>query len=262
MAVTQSEAFEAAESLMLMMISLATDGDADAREYKALRATILNDPTGSTAAPRLIRTCRDPGSFWSFISAKHSGTGSWARWRTFIRGQFEPLLDALERFEETPLEDLVHGSARKINAESVQADRGKALERRTRDPDGAVTAARALLESVCKTILDDASVRYSTKDDLPALYRKVAKLLRLPPSDYSEEQFKRILGGCTSVVEGLGSVRNVAGDAHGRGRASYRPAGRHAALAVNLAGAMALFLMQTEEARYAEAHAGDDDEDF
>jgi hypothetical protein len=259
MAARQSEAFEAAESLMLMMISLATDGEADPSDYKAMRATILSDPKAKAAAPRFIRTCRDPSAFWAFIKSHASGPGCWDVRRTFIREQFEPLLDALERFEETPLEDLVHESARKVNAESVQADWRKALERRTRDPDGAVTAARALLESVCKTILDDGGVPYTTKDDLPALYRKVAKLLRLAPSDYSEEQFKRILGGCTSVVEGLGSVRNVAGDAHGRGRASYRPAGRHAALAVNLAGSMALFLMQTEEARYAEAHADEED---
>lgn len=255
MGVTQPEAYEAAESLMLMMISLATAGDTDASDYRALRGTILNDPVAKTGAPRMVKSCRDPDAFWTYISSKYSGTGSWGKRRTFIREEFEPLLDALERFEETPLEDLVQDAAGKVTAESVQADWRKALERRTRDPEGAVTAARALLESVCKTILDDANVTYTPKDDLPALYRKVAKLLRLAPSDYSEEQFKRILGGCTSVVEGLGSVRNVAGDAHGRGRASYRPAGRHAALAVNLAGSMALFLMQTEEARFAEAHS-------
>ncbi|WP_334364405.1 abortive infection family protein [Bradyrhizobium sp. AZCC 1578] len=47
----------------------------------------------------------------------------------------------------------------------------------------------------------------------------------------------------TSVVEGLGSLRNKIGDAHGQGGKPVRPSARHAAqLAVNLAGAMATFL--------------------
>ena len=36
------------------------------------------------------------------------------------------------------------------------------------DPEGAITAARTLLETVCKHILDETEVDYS-KDDLPTL---------------------------------------------------------------------------------------------
>jgi hypothetical protein len=52
---------------------------------------------------------------------------------------------------------------------------------------------------------------------------------------------KRILGGATSVVEGLGSLRRKIGDAHGQGGKPARPTARRAQLAVNLAGAMAHF---------------------
>jgi len=109
--------------------------------------------------------------------------------------------------------------------------------------------ARTLLESTLKTILDDRTVTYKESDDLPALYRAVGAELALAPGAYSEESFKQILGGCNSVVVGLGSLRNKAGDAHGSGRKTYRPAARHATLAVNLAGSMALFLIETHEAR-------------
>ena len=109
--------------------------------------------------------------------------------------------------------------------------------------------ARTLLETVCKRILDEANETYSDKDDLPALYRAVALRLNLAPSEHTEEIFKRILGGATSVVEGLGSLRNKIGDAHGRGGKSIRPSARHAHLAVNLAGAMATFLVETWTAR-------------
>ena len=107
--------------------------------------------------------------------------------------------------------------------------------------------ARTLLESTLKTILDDREITYEDGDDLPALYKAVSGELGLAPGAYSEQAFKQILGGCHSVVVGLGSLRNKAGDAHGSGRRTYRPAPRHATLAVNLAGSMSLFLIETHE---------------
>ena len=47
------------------------------------------------------------------------------------------------------------------------------------------------------------------------------------------------------MVEGLGTLRNKIGDAHGKGGKPVRPARRHARLAVNLAGAMATFMVET-----------------
>jgi hypothetical protein len=50
------------------------------------------------------------------------------------------------------------------------------------------------------------------------------------------------------VVEGLGALRNRLSDAHGQGKRPVKPASRHAELAVNLAGATAVFLAATHEA--------------
>ena len=47
--------------------------------------------------------------------------------------------------------------------------------------------------------------------------------LNFAPSQHTEETFKRILGGVTGVVEGLGSLRNKIGDAHGRGKNGSAP---------------------------------------
>ena len=76
-----------------------------------------------------------------------------------------------------------------------------------------------------------------------------AKVLNIAPSQHSEPIFKQILGGCTAVVEGLGALRNRLSDAHGQGKRPVRPAARHAELAVNLAGAMATFLVTTHAAK-------------
>src|SRR5262249_26756846 len=137
----------------------------------------------------------------------------------------------------------------KIDSAHIQLAWSKALDRRTTDPEGAITAARTLLESTCKHILDGEGVSYDDKADLPKLYSIVALQLNLAPSQHTEQVFRQILGGCHSVVEGLGSMRNRLGDAHGIGKSGVRPASRHAELAVNLAGTVATFLLHTWEAR-------------
>lgn len=247
---SESPTFLAAEEMLHLMLAHATGGEAPDAAYKRCRKVLLDDPSISDKLPRFVRTCRDPAAFWGYIKAQASGTGSYDARRQILREAFEPLMSHLERAHGSPIDAEVEGATIALNAESVVAAWTKAMSRRTSDPDGAITAARSLLESVCKTILEDRGIAYNDrKDDLPKPYSRVSKALKLAPSDHTEEQFKAILGGCTTVVNGLGSIRNRASDAHGQGRKSYRPAERHAALAVNLAGSMALFLMETHKAR-------------
>lgn len=120
-----------------------------------------------------------------------------------------------------------------------------ALNSKSSDPERAITLARTLLEDVCKWILHEADKGWQETDDLPILYRKTAKVLNLAPDNHTEQIFKQILGGCQSVVIALGALRNKLGDAHSIGPKRVRPASRHAELAVNLAGAMAMFLIAT-----------------
>ena len=123
---------------------------------------------------------------------------------------------------------------------------------RGNDPRAAITSARTLLEDTCKWILDEAGEVPKDDDDLPVLYRRLAKILRLAPDDHTEKVFKQICGSCQAIVEGLGSPRNRLGDAHGQGPKRARPQARHAELAVNLAGTMATFLIATWKVRQRE----------
>ena len=125
----------------------------------------------------------------------------------------------------------------------------EALKRRSTDPRAAITVARTLLEDTCKWIINAAGEEFAEKDDLPVLYRKLAKILKLAPDDHTEQIFKQILGACQLIVESLGSIRNKLGDAHSQGPKRAKPQVRHATLAVNLAGTMATFLIETWEAR-------------
>jgi hypothetical protein len=137
----------------------------------------------------------------------------------------------------------------KLDTQYISEAWDKARARRHEDPEGAITAARTLLESVCKHILDEGGVEYGDNADLPKLYGLTSKELNLAPSQHTEEAFKKILGGAHSIVDGLANLRNRTGDAHGQGKRPVKPLPRHAELAVNMAGSVASFLLATFEAK-------------
>ncbi|MGN6837375.1 abortive infection family protein, partial [Neisseria sp. P0022.S010] len=138
-------------------------------------------------------------------------------------------------------------SIKKLDAIHIENAWKKALERRIDDPEGAITSARTLIESVCKYILDEAKITYDDRQDLQKLYKQTAEYLNLAPSQHTEDIFKQILGGCTATIEGLGALRNRLSDAHGKGKIGVNPKPRHAQLAVNLSGALAIYLLETWE---------------
>ncbi len=82
----------------------------------------------------------------------------------------------------------------------------KALGRRTRDPEGAITAAKTLLETVCNHIIDMIGGTYGDNDDLPKLYSIAAEHLNLAPSQHAEKVFKSILGNCQAVAGNLAAL--------------------------------------------------------
>lgn len=236
----------------LMVAKVGGEHDADGELYERLRKAVLRDPlVPGWLIPEVLRNHRDFDHLWSFAKSFHS---SWEPRRRHIRDQFARLLDYLEESEiAAPSDAAVSVALQSFDEEGVGSAWRKALSRRASDPAGAITAARSLLETVLKHVLDDANVEYAETDDLPRLYRAVAERLNLAPSQHIEPVFKQVLGGCTAVVEGLGSVRNKVGDAHGAGRRSVNVSERHAHLVVNLAGAMATFVVQTWLERQAKS---------
>ncbi len=124
----------------------------------------------------------------------------------------------------------------------------KAMDRCGSDPQGAITVARTLLESVCKHLLDACGGAYDGKDDLPKLYSLLANELKIAPNQQSEQALKRIFGSCQSIVDGVGTLRNQLGDAHGQGKANMELTPSLATFTVNLAGTVAMFLVQAWEA--------------
>ncbi|MCC6468731.1 MAG: abortive infection family protein [Alphaproteobacteria bacterium] len=237
---------ERAELLQNMLIAHATDGAADDATYKFLRSDFMSAEATARLLPKFVRTCRDLSQFWGFIKYEKP---TYRERREMIYAAFRPLLDDLEGANRAPADNPISDVLASFDSEGVHAAWGKALQRRQADPEGAITMARTLLETVCKRILDGLGDAYEEGAELPQLYSTVSRKLNLAPSRHTEESFKVILGSCQQIVERLGTLRNKIGDAHGKGGKPVKPSARHAHLAVNLAGTMATFLVETWQAR-------------
>jgi len=219
--------FDRAEFLTNTLIGHATQDGCGGTEndYVFLRKYFLDNPVTKDLLPRWVRTNRNTGQFWQFIKQKF---GTYAERRTFIWEEMNPLLEFCESKQTFPAEKSISEVLEKFDEAGIHHAWQKALERKSTDPEGAITIARTILESTCKFILDESNTEYKANTiDLPELYKKTAKELNLSPSQHTEEVFKQILGGCSGIVNGLGSLRNKLGDAHGKGKAQAKHRSSH-----------------------------------
>ncbi|MFY2253087.1 abortive infection family protein [Priestia megaterium] len=233
------------EVLKNVLTSRATGEYSDAEEYKQLRHKLINNTYIKGKLPRFVLTCRSLDEFWGYI--KEIAPTYQGR-RSYLREEFNELLIDLEQkaYSSSPIDEIISTTISADNSYSyIQESWQKALDRRISDPEGAITMARTLLETTCKHIMDQANEKYDEKADLPQLYKGVQRILNLAPSNHTEDIFKQILGGCVSIVNGLGSVRNKLSDAHGKSIKGPKPSTRHAQMAVNMGGAMAEFLISS-----------------
>ena len=222
-----------------ILIGCATGVFIDDEIYSLTRTKILSNKSIAQLLPDWVSTHRTKDQFWAFIKVKYS---SYKERREYIWSEFAKIFEFLEKTTNSPLEEIIS-----FDEPHIHLQWEKALKRKQSDPEGAITLARTLIESTLKHILDEKSITYEETADLPELYKKVASTLRLSPESHQEQIFKQILGGANSVIFGLGTLRNKLGDAHGKSKRNVKPSERHSELAVNLAGAMAIFLFKTFE---------------
>lgn len=160
----------------------------------------------------------------------------------------------------SPVVGSLTAAAEVLDFDTVSRDLKRALDNAEEDPEDAVTAACAVVESVCRSILVELSLPLPAKRDVQGLYRAVREPLGLAPekvvvADEVADDVRSILGSLAGAVGGIGSLRTHGGDAHGRERgAPRRVDARIARLAIHSAGAMALFLIETWQAKHPRRH--------
>lgn len=229
--------FQLVEYFQDGVVARATGSDFDNQLYTTARNRLLSNKRLEKLLPDWLKTKRTIDQFWTFIKGRFS---TYQERREYLWEEFALVLNYLEKKSISPLEESIV-----FDEAHIHFQWQKALERKQLEPEGAITSARTLIESILKYILDEQEIKYNDGAELPDLYKDVAKSLKLAPEQHQEQIFKQILGGSSGIVAGLGALRNKLGDAHGKSKNSVKPSERHSELAVNLAGAMAIFLFKT-----------------
>src|SRR5690606_8052807 len=119
-------------------------------------------------------------------------------------------------------------------------------------PHISIGLAKELIETSCKSIFDERNEVYDKNRDLPKLMKETTKLLKLTPDDIPNEakaasSIKQILGSLSSVVQGIGEVRNEKGSEHGKDEKFKELQPQHAKLAIGAASTLAIYLLETHE---------------
>lgn len=120
------------------------------------------------------------------------------------------------------------------------------------NPTNAIGMAKELIESCCKTILDDLGIAWSKTDDVPQLTSKTMDALNLLPSsvqatDQGADAVKAVLGNLRAIPSKLAEIRNPFGSGHGKSASFQGLEERHAKLAVGSSITFVDFIWSTYE---------------
>jgi hypothetical protein len=119
-------------------------------------------------------------------------------------------------------------------------------------PHISIGLAKELIETSCKSIFDERKEKHDKSWDLSKLMKETTKLLKLTPDNIPNQaraasSIKQILGSLSSVVQGIGEVRNEYGSGHGKNGKFKGLQPRHAKLAVGAASTLAIYLLETHK---------------
>lgn len=120
------------------------------------------------------------------------------------------------------------------------------------NPTNAIGLAKELIESCCKTILDELDIEWSKNDDVPQLTNKALGALNLLPANIHEtdqgaDAIKAVLGNLRAISTKLVEIRNPFGSGHGKSASFQGLEERHAKLAVGSSITFVDFVWSTYE---------------
>ena len=120
------------------------------------------------------------------------------------------------------------------------------------NPTEAIGKSKELIESCCKTILDEMGISWSANSDVPQLTNTVLKELNLLPdtvqsSDPGAASIKALLGNLRAIPSKLAELRNPYGSGHGKSASFVGLEERHAKLAVGCSITFVEFVWNTYE---------------
>lgn len=145
----------------------------------------------------------------------------------------------------------------KFSSEYLSSQIDSMLSMTSTNPTESIGKAKELIESCCKTILDERNVAWDKNWDVGQLAGETLKLLKLMPKNIPEDapaaaEMRALLGNLRAIATNMAALRNAYGSGHGKS-ASYRGLeSRHAKLAVGSSITLVEFLWETHERRQAD----------
>ncbi len=126
------------------------------------------------------------------------------------------------------------------------------LKMQSENPTDAIGKAKELIESCCKTILDNKGVAWDKNWDMSKLAGETLSLLNLTPKSIADtdpvsENIKAVLGNLRGISTKLAEIRNPYGSGHGKSASFTGLETRHAKLAVGCSITFVTFLWDTYE---------------
>ena len=157
-------------------------------------------------------------------------------------------------YNKSPLESNAIALKEKFSSEYLSSQIDLMLKMQTENPTEAIGKAKELVESCCKTILDDNSIEWDKSWDVGQLTGETVKLLKLMPKDIPDtapaaNEMKSILGNLRAIATNLAALRNPYGSGHGKSATYKGLEERHAKLAVGSSITLIGFLWDTHEKR-------------
>ncbi|MEI9412728.1 abortive infection family protein [Mesorhizobium salmacidum] len=195
----------------------------------SIRGAIFLDPGDGTLLERVIESAADPRDFIAQPERHLAVVEHLNKYLLYDRLRLERAGRAMRLVEiadTAPVTSELSAMAAGIDFDTVSRDLDRALRAAADDPEIAVTAACAVIESVCRSILVELKIDFPAKQDVTGLYRAIRDSLGLDPMKEGlapeiVNDVKAVLSGLTTTVQSIGALRTHAGSAHGKER-GYR----------------------------------------
>ncbi len=167
---------------------------------------------------------------------------------------YQKCKEIVERIEGTAsvISQTADNLKKKFSSEYMSQQIELMVSMQATNPTNAIGMAKELIESCCKTILDELGIPWSKTDDVPQLTNKTLDALNLLPAniqstDQGADAIKAILGNLRSIPSKLAEIRNPFGSGHGKSASFKGLEERHAKLAVGSSITFVDFVWSTYE---------------
>lgn len=143
----------------------------------------------------------------------------------------------------------------KFSSEYISSQIDAMVAMQTNNPTEAIGKAKELIESCCKTILENNNTIIDKKWDIIRLVDETVKLLRITPRDIPDTAteaiaIKNLLQNLKNISHNIATIRNAYGSGHGKSATYKGLEERHAKLAVGSCLTLVNFLWDSYEKQH------------